>query len=309
MPNESCDVVIFRIFLIFIKKQKKQLVIKELEKQKDKLGLKGSMKIFYTKFEPYVLPLGEFYITIMNKQLKHIKRFSQKHIKLSNSQSKSKTKTQTKNRSKSSSRKGGFLFMLTDKGKEPITGDDIKEVIKKYNKAFGLLYYTRYGQDSTVVKGADGEITANIAQPYTALQAILAASSKDLYGIATNRGMDIFSILQNTSELFNIREYYNLYKLYMREYYKSEALHDPVIRKKIELAKRMAKGPPKDPTGESSILSNLAIATGTDMESVLAGSDNNIGPKRDIFTGQEKSRGFVEFDRKIGNKNGESNAG
>lgn len=303
MLNESCDVIIFRIFLIFIKKQKKQLVIKELEKQKDKLGLKGSMKLFYTKFEPYVLPLGEFYITIMNKQLKHIKRFSQKNIKLSNSQSKSKT--QTKNRSKSSSRKGGFLFMLTDKGKEPITGDDIKEVLKKYNKAFGLLYYTRYGQDSTVVKGADGEITADIAQPYTALQAILAASSKDLYGIATNRGMDIFSILQNTNELFNIREYYNLYKLYMREYYKSEALHDPVIREKIELAKRMAKGPPKDPD----IFSRITQFTGTDIDSVLAGSDNNIGPKRDIFTGQEKSRGFVEFDRKIGNKNGESNAG
>jgi hypothetical protein len=305
MPKESCDVIIFRIFLIFIKKQKKQLVIKELEKQKDKLGLKGSMKIFYTKFEPYVLPLGEFYITIMNKQLKHIKRFSQKNIKLSKSQSKKKTK----NRSKSSSRKGGFLFMLTDKGKEPITGDDIKEVLKKYNKAFGLLYYTRYGQDSTVVKGEDGEIKADIAQPYTALQAILAASSKDLYGIATNRGMDIFSILQNTSELFNIREYYNLYKLYMREYYKSEALHDPELQKRIALAKRVEEGPPQDPIGESSIFSNLAIATGTDMKSVLAGSDNNIGPKRDIFTGQEKSRGFVVFDRKIGNKKDESNAG
>lgn len=287
MPNESCDVIIFRIFLIFIKKQKKQLVIKELEKQKDKLGLKGSMKIFYTKFEPYILPLGEFYITIMNKQLKHIKKFSQKHIKLSNSQS--KTKTKTKNRSKSSSRKGGFLFMLTDKGKEPITGDDVKEVLNKYNKAMGLLYYTRYGQDSTVVKGEDGEIKADLAQPYTAAQAILAASSKDLYGIGTNRGMDIFSILQNTSELFNIREYYNLYKLYMREYYKSEALHDPVIRKKIELAKRMADGPPQDPD----IFSKLASITATDMQGVFQGNDNDIGGKR-LLSGKQ-GRHFVNM--------------
>lgn len=295
MPNESCDVIIFRIFLIFIKKQKKQLVIKELEKQKDKLGLKGSMKIFYTKFEPYILPLGEFYITIMHKQFKNIKKFSQKHIKLSNSQSKSKTKTKNKNRSKSSSRKGGFLFMLSDKGKEPITGDDVKEVLNKYNKAMGLLYYTRYGQDSTVVKGDDGEIKADLAQPYTAAQAILAASSKDLYGIATNRGMDIFSILQNTSELFNIREYYNLYKLYMREYYKSEALHDPELQKRIALAKRMAEGPPQDPTGDSSILSTLAKITSTDMESVLAGNDKDIGGRKYLLSGKERKH-FVELE-------------
>ena len=74
MPNESCDIIIFRIFLIFIKNQKKQLVIKELEKQKDNLGLNGSMKKFYTKFEPYVLPLGEFYLLIMDNNIKNIKK-------------------------------------------------------------------------------------------------------------------------------------------------------------------------------------------------------------------------------------------
>jgi hypothetical protein len=297
MPNESCDVIIFRIFLIFIKNQKKHLIIKELKKQKGNLGLNGSMEKFYTKFEPYVLPLGKFYLLIMDNNIKNIKKnkISKRTKKLS--------KTNTSRKS-NKSRKGGFLFMLTDKGKEPITGDDVKKVLGKYNKAMGLLYYTRYAQDSTVVKGEDGEITADLAQPYTAMQAILAASSKDLQGIFTNRGMDIFSILKNTNELFNIREYYNLYKLYMREYYKSEALHDPVLKKKIELAKRLGKGPPVEPD----MASRIAQFTETDMQSIFA-SEGEGEEEDDNIT--SRSTRTVDMDRRENKQKllNESNAG
>lgn len=300
MPNESCDVIIFRVFLIFIKNQKKHLIIKELKKQKSNLGLNGSMEKFYTNFEPYVLPLGKFYLLIMDNNIKNIKKnkISKKTKKLSKTTKPSKS---------SKSRKGGFLFMLTDKGKEPITGDDVKKVLGKYNKAMGLLYYTRYAQDSTVVKGEDGEITADLAQPYTAMQAILAASSKDLQGIFTNRGMDIFSILKNTNELFNIREYYNLYKLYMREYYKSEALHDPVLKKKIELAKRLGKGPPVEPD----MASRIAQFTETDMQSIFASEgegdeeDDNITSR----TSRTIDMNRRENNEKKLNKSRESNAG
>lgn len=258
MSLKKCEQNLFKIFLIFITRIKKDLIIKELEKRKGELGIKGSVKIFYKKFEPHVIPLGEFYMFLLKKKIKT--RTLKKTIKTKHS--------------KSSKTKGGFLFMLTDKGKEPITGDDVKKMMEKYNKAFGLLYYTRYGQDSTVVKDNDGEIKADLAQPYTALQAILAASSKDLYGIAMNRGMDIFSLLQNTSEIFNIREYYNLYKLYMREYYKSEALHDPELKKKMEIATRLSKGPPPEPTYISGVLDFV----GTDKKSVYA--NVNMDPEQ-----------------------------
>jgi hypothetical protein len=276
MPTESSDIIIFRIFIIFIKNQKKHLIIKELEKQKDNLGLKGSMKQFYTKFEPYVLPLGEFYQLIMNSKIKiiHINKINNRTKKITNRTKKISKKSQTTKSNKfNRSSKGGFLFMLTDKGKEPITGDDIKKMMDKYNKAFGFLYYTRYGQDGTVVKGEDGEIQADLVQPYTALQAILAASSKDLGGIAMNRGMDILSLLQNPSQLaFDGQSYYSLYKLYMREYYKSEALHDPKLQKKIALETRLAKGPPPDPT----YLTNFLSMIGSDTKSVYA--DVNLEP-------------------------------
>jgi hypothetical protein len=313
MPNESCDVIIFRVFLIFIKNQKKQLVIKELEKQKNNLGLNGSMEKFYTKFEPYVLPLGKFYLLIVDNYLKNIKK--NKISKINKISKRTKKLSKPSKTSKSSkSRKGGFLFMLTDKGKEPITGDDVKKVLSKYNKAMGLLYYTRYAQDSTVVKGEDGEITADLAQPYTAMQAILAASSKDLYGIATNRGKDILSILSNTSEIMNFREYYNLYKLYMREFYKSEALHDPEIKKKIELAKRLGEGPPVEPD----MASKIAQFTQTDMQSIFAGQGEGEEEDADIKGSYGRTTRFVDMDRRkkrqkererLKQLNDESNAG
>jgi hypothetical protein len=293
MPNESCDIIIFRVFLIFIKNQKKQLVIKELEKQKDNLGLNGSMEKFYTKFEPYVLPLGEFYLLIMDNNIKNIKK--NKISKISKRTKKlSKTTKTSKYKKTSKSRKGGFLFMLTDKGKEPITGDDIKKVLGKYNKAIGLLYHTRYAQPSTVVKGEDGEITADLVQPYSAMQAILAASSKDIQGIISNRGMDILTILQNPSEFNNLREYYNLYKLYMREYYKSEALHDPSIKKKIELAKRLGKGPPIEPD----IASKIAHFTGTDMQSIFVGEGEGEEEDADITMSRHRGRRSHMVDMK-----------
>ncbi len=304
MPNESCDVIIFRIFLIFIKKQKKHLVIKELEKQKDNLGLKGSMSKFYTKFEPYVLPLGEFYLLIMNNKIKIIQK--------NKNSKKTKKKSKKSQSNKGSKSKGGFLFMLTDKGKEPITGDDIKEMMDKYNKAFGFLYYTRYGQDSTVVKGEDGEIEADLAQPYTALEAILAASSKDFTGILMNRGMDILPLLQNPSQtLFDSMNYYNLYKLYMREYYKSEALHDPKLQKKLQIATRLAKGPPQEP----SKLSNLLSMIGVDTKSVYA--DVELEPeemtssmrRRSITSQSERRKDWKDWREGKGKYANESNTG
>jgi hypothetical protein len=226
----------------------------------------------------------------MDNNIKNIKKnkISERTKKLSNT-----IKSRKYNKS-NKSRKGGFLFILTDKGKEPITGDDVKKVLGKYNKAMGLLYYTRYAQDSTVVKGEDGEITADLTQPYTAMQAILAASSKDIPGIFTNRGMDIFSILKNPSEFSNLREYYNLYKLYMREYYKSEALHDPEIKKKIELAKRLGKGPPVEPD----MASRIAQFTETDMQGIFASEKEGGEEDADIISGRRgRTSHFVQIDR------------
>jgi hypothetical protein len=264
------------------------LIIKELEKRKDELGIKGSVRIFYKKFEPHVIPLGEFYMFLLNKKIKTrtLKKTKQtKQTKLS----------KLSKKSTSSKSKGGFLFMLTDKGKEPITGDDLKKVIKKYNKVLGHLYYTRYGRDSTVVKGEDGEIKADLAQPYTAIQAIMGASIKDVSAILTNRGTDALAILQDPGDLiYNFREYFNIYKTYMREYYKSEALKDPEIKRKIEIATRLGQGPPKEPDLKDKFLAFV----GADTRSVYNSEDMKKSEKS-LYA----KRGTVSFGNENENEN------
>jgi hypothetical protein len=94
------------------------------------------------------------------------------------------------------------------------------------------------------------------------------------------------TILQNPGEFSNFREYYNLYKLYMREYYKSEALHDPAIKKKIELAKRLGNGPPVEPD----MASKIAHFTGTDMQSIFVGEGEGEEEDADITMSRHSGR-------------------
>lgn len=135
--------------------------------------------------------------------------------------------------------------MLEDKKDQPITGKDITNMLDKYDKAVDLLYYTQYGQDSTVTsEGEGGEIKTDIANPFTGMATILALSRKNVSGALFNQMSQIYRALTSYDQLFMVTYYYDLYKLYMGAYNRSEEKKNPK-KKTIE---QLSQGPPQPPS-------------------------------------------------------------
>ena len=202
----------FFIFIIFIKNHnKKASILLELEKLKVKCYLKGDMNDLYKNFKPLIIPLAKIYFLI-NKQL--ILKSSLKKTK----SLKLKTKLKTK-------KNGGFLFMLEDKGDQPITGKDLTKVLDKYSESLELLFFTKYGQDPTVTTETGEELKTDIANPMTGFKTILDLSRKRLNDALFDQSGVLFKNFQNVgiNDLFDVYQYYSLYKLYNKEYKKSQS--------------------------------------------------------------------------------------
>jgi hypothetical protein len=75
----------------------------------------------------------------------------------------------------------------------------------------------------------------------------LAALRKDYYIMGTTQ-LPYIKNLFKTSELFNIREYYNLYKMYMKDYILSQEKADPKLRETRLIKSQLRDGAPKDPS-------------------------------------------------------------
>lgn len=248
----------FDIFLIFIKYQKKDKIIYELEKLKRENILSGNMTKLHNDFKKILLPLGEIFNYIIIKKSNIPSTIKNKMIKLRkqfivNIKSKSLKKTKkiekkqnikikqgfTKTKSK-----GGFLFMLEDKGDEPITGKDITNVLDKYDKAIDLLYFTQYGQDSTVTGGEGGDVTHDLANPFTGMATIMALSRKNYSNALFNQFGQIYRALTSLDQIAVASYYYDLYKLYMGAYKRSEEKKNP----KTKVLTIVRKGPPQPPS-------------------------------------------------------------
>jgi hypothetical protein len=198
---------IFEIFIIFIVGQRKEYIIQELlKKQYEGYNFSpyNDPEIFYYTFKSYITPLGEIYFN----NLKPIK--STKMTKKNNHKGTHKVKTKTKNKTH-----GGFLFMLEDKGKEPITGDDIKEMLDKYSDAVSTLSYTQFARDSSIGEGGE----ADLANPFTGMNVMLNLSRKRFQSAAYPIMNKIPALLSDPMDWYN---YYTLYHLYKPEYDKSE---------------------------------------------------------------------------------------
>jgi len=233
----------FLIFMIFIKhRNKKASILLELEKLKAKGYLKGDMNDLYKKFKPLVIPLAKIYFLI-NQQLL-LKSSLKSSLKLS---LKSSLKSKTNKKSKT---KGGFLFMLEDKGDQPITGKDLTNVLDKYSESLELLFFTKYGQDPTVKTESGEELTTDIANPMTGFKTILDLSRKKIYDGLFDQSGVLFKNFQNISinDLFDAYQYYSLYKLYNKEYKKSESLKNKKIPQ-----------PPAEPTLGEPTFGNISL--------------------------------------------------
>ena len=71
----------FDIFLIFVKHQKKDKIIKELEHLKSLKLLKGDMKSLYNAFKPLIVPLGEILNYIIFNRLSNLPKDIQNKMK------------------------------------------------------------------------------------------------------------------------------------------------------------------------------------------------------------------------------------
>jgi hypothetical protein len=216
---------IFNIFIIFIINQKKEYIIPELLKlQSDGYNFSpyNDPEIFYYTFKPYIEPLGKIYfsnIKYSNDNNNNTEEEFTRKVRLTkkNKYKTHKIKTKTKNSTKNTKNtKGGFLFMLEDKGKEPITGDDIKNVLDKYSEAINILQYTQFARDSSV---GSGEGDADLANPFTGLSVIMNLSRKRIQPAAYTLMPRISTLL---SDPMDWTDYYSLYNLYKREYDDSE---------------------------------------------------------------------------------------
>ena len=258
----------FDIFLIFIKYQKRDKIIKELEKLKTNGVLYGNMTKLYNDFRQILLPFGEIFNYIITKKINLPKDVKDKILKIRKSFIINITKKSNKirktlkhiliqHRKKQSLKKnkssGGFLFMLEDKGDQPITGKDITNVLDKYDKAIDLLYYTQYGQDSTVTGGEDSEIKHDLANPFTGMATIMALSRKNIPNALMNQIGQIYRALTSLDQLTVASYYYDLYKLYMGAYKRSEEKKNP----KAMVLQTLNQGPPKPPSMFENLFKNL----------------------------------------------------
>lgn len=241
----------FLIFIIFIKhRNKKASIILELEKLKAKGYLKGDMNELYKKFKPLVIPLGKIYFLINQQLLLKSSKSSLKSSLKYKTNTKIKTKKINKINKINTKTNGGFLFMLEDKGDQPITGKDLTNVLDKYSESLELLFFTKYGQDPTVTTEEGEELKTDIANPMTGFKTILDLSRKKIYDGLFDQSGVLFKNVQNLgmSDLFDIYQYYSLYKLYNKEYKKSEFLKNKKIPK-----------PPPEPTLGEPTLGNISL--------------------------------------------------
>lgn len=209
---------IFNIFIIFILGQKKEYIIPELLKKQEEgynFSPYNDPEIFYFKFKPFVQPLGKIYFRDMKvtDSDPETDRKTQKKKGKGTQTKKIKGSKRSKTRRNA---KGGFLFMLEDKGKEAITGDDIKEVLDKYTEALDTLYYTQFARDSTI--GGEGE-PSDIANPFTGLYVMMSLSRKQFQSAAYPLVGKAQKLLSDPMDWY---DYYTLYNLYKPEYDKSE---------------------------------------------------------------------------------------
>ena len=231
----------FFIYMIFIKYHNKKAIINQLEKLKLNGHLKGDMNEFYKTFKPLLKPLAKIYFLI-NQKLKSSNKSSNK--------TSNKTLKKSSKLSKKTKKKGGFLFMLERKKDKAITGNDITDMLNKYEKSIELIYYTRYGQDGSVKSPSGEEMIVDIPNPLTGLKTILDFSRGKTKEGLTDQAPTFIKTLQNMdlSEVANAVNYYNLYKLYMEEFKKTEPSRKiQPSSEKDELMSKIKKGPPKEP--------------------------------------------------------------
>ena len=247
MENQNtCNTQIFKIFLIFIKNIEKPKIIKELKKLKKKGVITTDLETYYTHFKPLVKPLGEFYFTLMRLYIQQM--------------DKKKTKIAKVIKKRKSVKVGGkkSLFALVDKGKEPITGDDFKDWLDRLNEVMEQLYYTNYGEDPTVTNEKGEDLKVSISNPYVAALTMLAALRKDYYTAGTTQ-LSYIPNLFKYSELLNIREYYNIYRMYMKDYILSQEAADPRL-KEARLLKAKLKQVPKEPSHLDQVMNFFEIS-------------------------------------------------
>ena len=112
------------------------------------------------------------------------------------------------------------------------------------SKSIDLLYYTQYGQDSTVTGGEDSEIKHDLANPFTGMATIMALSRKNIPNALMNQIGQIYRALTSLDQLTVASYYYDLYKLYMGAYIRSEEKKNP----KAMALQTLNQGPPKPPS-------------------------------------------------------------
>lgn len=235
----------FLIFMIFIKhRNKKASILLDLEKLKAKGYLKGDMNDLYKNFKPLVIPLAKIYFLINQQLLLKSSKTKKNIIKNKINKKNKKTKTNKTNKN------GGFLFMLEDKGDQPITGNDFTKMLDKYGESLELLFFTKYGQDPTVTTESGEELKTDIANPMTGFKTILDLSRKKVYDGLFDQSGVLFKNVQNLgiNDLFDVYQYYSLYKLYNTEYKKSESIRIKKIPK-----------PPVEPTLGEPTLGNISL--------------------------------------------------
>jgi len=245
----NCNNDILKIFLVFIKNKTKSKTIKELEVLKKEGYLKGDMNRFYKDFKPFII-----YFSLITLYIHHNPKKNTKSKKNKRSMKHDFKKYSYKKMNTVGGRKS--LFALIDKGKEPITGDDFKDWLDRLTEVSQQLYYTQYAQDPTVEQseGQGGELNVNISNPYVATLTVLGALRKDPYSIATNQGSNILKIIRDPTQLiFNFREFYNIYKMYTKDYILSEEIANPELKKQRLMRAALKKGRPKDPSFLSGI--------------------------------------------------------
>ena len=77
---------------------------------------------------------------------------------------------------------------------------------------------------------------------------VLGALRKDYYAILTNQTGNISKIFTPSEMLQNLREYYNVYKMYTKDYILSEEIANPELKKKRLMKDKLRRGAPKEPS-------------------------------------------------------------
>lgn len=207
---------VYNLFLLFIIHQRQKEIIKVLDQKKrqNPQFLKGcSSTKFYNHFHHQIPRLGKIYfenskslaeIEELKKNLTHDKKSKKTQKNKKNKSNRSKTFKGSK--SKKKSQKGGFLFMLTDKKDQPITGNDLNQALSKVDEAMMKIRMMPHGEPPD---------EDNMGHPF-ANMLMMYQLSRGQTDELISWGLPQISTLINSPG--NYLNYYGLYNLYNDEY-------------------------------------------------------------------------------------------